>query len=159
MVTVSLVFKQIFFCVLPAIGKANNIKLLTTNVPVQKDIAIYGILFVCLWQGPALPTMLLMAGLQTIPEELCEAAAIDGASAWQRFGYITLIYLIPTLSTIPVLKVKQGLTDLDYIKMLTDGAPGTTTQSIAILICNNCFVSSCKRRSDQWRSQRINSIC
>lgn len=140
MITVALVFKQIYFYVIPAVGKAQGIKMLTTNILAQKNIAIYGILFVNFWQGLALPTLLFMAGLQTIPEELYEAAAIDGASVWQRFKYITLIYLIPTMSTVLVLAVKQGLMVFDYIKMLTDGGPGTTTQSIAILIYNNGFV-------------------
>lgn len=139
MITVSLVFKQIFFYVVPDIGKMLGIEALETNVLASRDLAIYGLLFVHLWQGLALPTLLFLAGLQTIPSELYEAAAIDGANAWQQFKSITVAYLIPTLSVVLVLVVKQGLMVFDYVNAMTGGGPGTTTQSIALLIYNNGF--------------------
>lgn len=139
MLTVSLVFKQIFFYVVPDIGEFLGIEALETNVLASRDLAIYGLLFVHLWQGLALPTLLFLAGLQTIPSELYEAAAIDGANAWQKFKSITVAYLIPTLSVVLVLVVKQGLMVFDYVNALTGGGPGTTTQSIALLIYNNGF--------------------
>lgn len=139
MITVSLVFKQVFFYVLPAIGKALGIEALSTNILASKQNAIYGVLFVHLWQGVALPTLLFLAGLQTIPTELYEAAAIDGANGWQQFKHITVVYLIPTLSVVLVLLVKQGLMVFDYVKSMTAGGPGTATQTIALLIYNNGF--------------------
>ena len=139
MITVSLVFKQVFFYVLPAIGKALGIEALSTNILASKQNAIYGVLFVHLWQGVALPTLLFLAGLQTIPTELYEAAAIDGANGWQQFKHITVAYLLPTLSVVLVLLVKQGLMVFDYVKSMTAGGPGTATQTIALLIYNNGF--------------------
>ena len=139
MITVSLVFKQVFFYVLPAIGKALGVEALSTNILASKQNAIYGVLFVHLWQGVALPTLLFLAGLQTIPTELYEAAAIDGANGWQQFKHITVAYLIPTLSVVLVLLVKQGLMVFDYVKSMTEGGPGTATQTIALLIYNNGF--------------------
>ena len=139
MITVSLVFKQIFFYVVPDIGEMLGIEALETNILASRDLAIYGLLFVHLWQGLALPTLLFLAGLQTIPSELYEAAAIDGANAWQQFKSITVAYLIPTLSVVLVLVVKQGLMVFDYVNAMTGGGPGTTTQSIALLIYNNGF--------------------
>ena len=139
MITVSLVFKQVFFYVLPAIGKALGIEALSTNILASKQNAIYGVLFVHLWQGVALPTLLFLAGLQPIPTELYEAAAIDGANGWQQFKHITVAYLIPTLSVVLVLLVKQGLMVFDYVKSMTAGGPGTATQTIALLIYNNGF--------------------
>ena len=139
MITVSLVFKQVFFYVLPAIGKALGIEALSTNILASKQNAIYGVLFVHLWQGVALPTLLFLAGLQTIPTELYEASAIDGANGWQQFKHITVAYLIPTLSVVLVLLVKQGLMVFDYVKSMTAGGPGTATQTIALLIYNNGF--------------------
>lgn len=139
MITVSLVFKQVFFYVMPAIGKALGIEALSTNILASKQNAIYGVLFVHLWQGVALPTLLFLAGLQTIPTELYEAAAIDGANGWQQFKHITVAYLIPTLSVVLVLLVKQGLMVFDYVKSMTAGGPGTATQTIALLIYNNGF--------------------
>ena len=128
-----------YFYVLPAIGKALNIEVLSSNILANKQTAIYGLLFVHLWQGVALPTLLFLAGLQTIPSELYEAAAIDGANRWQQFRHVTVTYLIPTLSVVLVLVVKQGLMVFDYVKAMTGGGPGTATQSIALLIYNNGF--------------------
>ena len=139
MITISLIFNQIFFYVLPSVGKSLGSNLLGRNILANRDTAIYGILFVHLWLGLALPTLLFLAGLQTIPEELYEAAAIDGASAWQQFKSITVVYLLPTLSVVLVLVVKQGLMVFDYVKAMTQGGPGGATTSIALLIYNNGF--------------------
>lgn len=139
MITISLIFNQIFFYVLPNVGKGLGNNLLSRNILSNRDTAIYGILFVHLWQGLALPTLLFLAGLQTIPEELYEAASIDGANAWQQFKSITAIYLLPTLSVVLVLVVKQGLMVFDYVKAMTQGGPGGATTSIALLIYNNAF--------------------
>ena len=49
------------------------------------------------WAGPPLMAMILLAALQTIPGELYEAASVDGASVWQRFRYVTLPHLMPTI--------------------------------------------------------------
>ena len=77
-------------------------------------------MFIHLWQGVALPTLLFLAGLQTIPSELYEAAAIDGANAWQQFKSITVAYLIPTLSVVLVLVVKQGLMVFDLCQIVSN---------------------------------------
>ena len=140
MLTVSLIFSQIFYRVVPVFGELLHIQALQTNILAKREYAMYGILFVHLWQGVALPTLLFLAGLQTIPEELFEAASLDGATGFQKFRYITLFYLMPTLSVVLVLTLKAGLTVFDYIKCLTDGGPGGSTKSIAFLIYHHAFV-------------------
>lgn len=139
MITIALVFKQIYFYVLPTIGKAMGNALLSENILANRSYAIYGILFVHLWQGLALPTLLFLAGLQTIPAELYEASAIDSANAWHQFRYITVPYMLPTLSVVLVLAVKQGLGVFDYINAMTAGGPGGATTSIAMLIWQNAW--------------------
>lgn len=142
MLTVSLIFNQIFYRVLPALGTQLGSLTFSSNVLANKNLAVYGILLVHIWQGVALPTLLFLAGLQTIPEELYEAAALDGATAIQRFQYITIRYLLPTLSVVLVLTLKSGLMVFDYIKSMTEGGPGGATQSIALLIYNDGFVKN-----------------
>ena len=137
MITVGLVFKQVYFYVLPKIGQAINSALLSENIIARKETAIYGILFVHLWQGLALPTLLFLAGLQTIPQDLYEAASIDGANSWQQFRSITIPYMMPTLSVVLILAVKQGLNVFDYVSSMTKGSYNTT--SIAMLIYQNAF--------------------
>lgn len=139
MITVGLIFKQMFFYVFPGMGEALNLGWLKTNILSQKSSAIYGILFVHLWQGCAIPTLLFLAGLQTIPQDMYEATAIDGANAWNQFRYVTVPYILPTLSVVLVLVVKQGLNVFDYVSSMTSGGPGGATRSLALLIYQNAF--------------------
>lgn len=142
MLTVSLIFNQIFYRIIPVLGAAIGSKTFSSNILANKNLAMYGILFVHIWQGVALPTLLFLAGLQTIPEELYEAASLDGANVIQKFRYITISYLLPTLSVVLVLTLKSGLMVFDYIKSLTEGGPGGATQSIALMIYNHGFVQN-----------------
>jgi raffinose/stachyose/melibiose transport system permease protein len=142
MLTVGLIFNQIFYRVIPYIGQMLNNDFLSKNLLSSQFTAMWAILFVNLWQGLAIPTLLFLSGLQSIPEDLYEAAALDGASNLQRFKAITLPFLIPVLSVVLVLTLKSGLMVFDYIKSLTEGGPGGTTQSIAILIYNHGFTQN-----------------
>ncbi|MEG0741973.1 MAG: sugar ABC transporter permease [Clostridia bacterium] len=138
-VTVALIFNQIFYRAIPPIGQALGIPWLSNNILSSKDTAMYGILFVNIWQGVAMPTILFLAGLQSIPQELQEAAAIDGANAWNRFRFITVPFLLPVLTVVMVLTIKSGLMVFDYIVSLTDGGPARSTESVAILIYAHAF--------------------
>ena len=138
-ITISLVFGQIFMRVIPSIGEALNIAFLKTSLLGLKETAQYGILFVNLWQGVAMPTVLIMAGLQTVPTDLYESAMLDGANAWQQFWKITVPFLIPTLSIVMILTLKGGLGVFDYIKGLTDGGPNNSTISLSLLIYRDAF--------------------
>ena len=102
-------------------------------------LAMYAILIVNLWQGCATPIVLLIAGLQSVPVDLYEAASIDGATAWEKFKCITIPYLIPVLNMVIVTCVKGGLTTFDYIKAMTDGGPMQSTESVGILIYNHAM--------------------
>ena len=138
-ITISLVFGQIFMRVIPSIGEALNIAFLKKSLLGRKETAQYGILFVNLWQGVAMPTVLIMAGLQTVPTDLYESAMLDGANAWQRFWKITVPFLIPTISIVTILTLKGGLGVFDYIKGLTDGGPNNSTISLSLLIYQDAF--------------------
>jgi len=142
MITVGLIFNQIYYRAIPPIGQALGIAFLSKNILSSPATAAYGILFVNVWQGVAMPTLLFLAGLQTVPAELYEAAAMDGASSFQRFLHITMPFLIPVLSVVMVLTVKGGITVFDYVKSLTDGGPGGVTESVSLLIYSNAFVET-----------------
>ena len=141
-ITISLIFGQIYYRVIPLLGNALGIEALSKNILGDRSLARYGILFVHIWQGLAMPTVLFLAGLQTIPTELYEAAAIDGASAWQRFQRITIPFLIPVLSVVFILTLKSGLGVFDYIKGLTDGGPARSTESLSLLIYADAFANN-----------------
>lgn len=134
MLTVGLIFNQIYFRAIPPIGKLLGIEALSKNILANPKMAIYAVLFVHVWQGVAMPTILLLAGLQTIPSELYESAAIDGASGFERFKSITIPFILPVLSVVLVLVLKSGIMVFDYIMSLTEGGPGGATESIGMLI-------------------------
>lgn len=139
MITVGLIFNEIYYRIIPIFGETLHIEALQSNILANSDLAIYGILFVHLWQGIALPTILYLAGLQGIPNDLIEAAKLDGASFWQRFKNITIPFIIPVMNVALVMLIKAGLTVFDYIRAMTDGGPGWATESIGLLIYNNAF--------------------
>lgn len=139
MLTVGLIFNEVFFQVLPQIGSLLHIEWLSKSMLSNADTAIYAVLITNVWQGIAIPTVLLMAGLQNVPQELIESASLDGAAKWDIFRYITFPFLLPVLTVVMVLVIKDGLTIYDYIVALTNGGPGGATESTALLIYNHGF--------------------
>lgn len=140
--TVGLIFNQIFYRALPPLGQALGIEALSRNILSSKSTAVFGVLFVHLWQGVAMPTILFLAGLQTIPRDLYEAASLDGAGPLQKLRYITVPFLLPVASVVLVLTLKSGLMIFDQILSLTDGGPGGATESIAMLIYSHGFAEN-----------------
>lgn len=92
-----------------------------------------------IWKTTPFVTMILLAGLQLIPDELYEAAKIDGATAWGRFWNVTFPLLRPSLGLATLFRILQafGLFDLPFV--LTGGGPGTSTTSIAMLAYRAIF--------------------
>ena len=135
----AVIFNEIFYRVVPVIGKSLNISWLSTNILASKSTAVYGVLIVHVWLAVAMATVMLLAGLQSTPMELYEAAELDGANKWQRFRYITMPFLLPVLSVVLILQIKNGLTVYDIIVALTNGGPGGATESLSILIYNHGF--------------------
>ncbi len=139
MLVVGLIFNEIFYRVVPVIGKGLNIPTISSNILASKSTAIYGVLIVHVWLAVAMATVMLLAGLQSAPEDLYEAAVLDGANRWQKFRYITMPFLLPVLSVVLILQIKSGLTVYDIIVALTNGGPGGATESLAVLIYNHGF--------------------
>jgi multiple sugar transport system permease protein/N,N'-diacetylchitobiose transport system permease protein len=83
------------------------------------------------WKSTALVAILLFAGLQTIPKELYEAAALDGAGAWRRYLTMTLPLLKPTIGVVLVLRTIEAFKVFDIIYVMTRGGPASGTTTIA----------------------------
>ncbi len=139
LVVVGLVFDQIFYHVFPRIGEFFDIEIFKTNMLGNKDTVFWAVLFVSIWRETAVPTVLILAGLQTVPIEYIEAAVLDGASYFTRLRKIIFPFLIPVFSMNLVLTVKSGIMVFDVIKAMTGGGPGMTTESIGILIYKKGF--------------------
>jgi multiple sugar transport system permease protein len=91
------------------------------------------VILIALWQGFPFFTLLLLAGLQGIPEDLYEAAAVDGANRWQRFTMISLPLLKPVIVAVTVLRTIGLVNSPDLIIILTNGGPGNSTQILSSL--------------------------
>ncbi|NBJ94381.1 carbohydrate ABC transporter permease [Parablautia muri] len=138
-VTIALIWDQLFYRMVPLIGQALGIKWLSQSLMMTGKTALPAVVFVQTWQAVAMPTVIFIAGLQQIPDEQYESAKIDGATAFQRFRYITMPYLLPTVTVNLVLTIKQGFTSFDYPYALTGGGPVRATEVIGILIYNDAF--------------------
>jgi len=104
------------------------------------DVALIAVIIVNIWVGIPFNVTLLYGGLQDIPEELYEAAALDGATGWKAFWHITLPNLRAVISVTLVLGVVYTLKVLDVILGLTGGGPANATQTIAIRSYQTSFV-------------------
>lgn len=139
LVTVGLIWNQLFAQALPAFGKMIDSDVLSKNLLSNPNWAFFGVLFVSLWQGLAIPILLFLAALQSVPKDLIEASSLDGANAWHRFRSVVTPFLIPTLNMVVILSAKGALTAFDLILAMTGGGPGRTTESVGMLVYNFAF--------------------
>lgn len=98
----------------------------------EKEIVFPAVLLVALWQAFPFFTLMLLAGLQGIPDDLYEAAAVDGASMLQQFRFITLPLLKPIIVATVILRVIGSVNSPDLLIVLTKGGPGDTTQVLSL---------------------------
>ena len=94
-------------------------------------LAMVSVIIVNVWRGVPFYAISLLAGLQTISPELHEAAAIDGARAWQRFRHVTWPLLLPVTLVIVLFSVIQTFADFQLVYVLTGGGPANATQLFA----------------------------
>ncbi|NGO75083.1 sugar ABC transporter permease [Streptomyces sp. YC504] len=103
-------------------------------------MALFSVIMVNIWIGIPFNMVILYGGLQEIPKELHEAAALDGASAWRTFRSVTLPLLKPVITVVLVLGFMSTVKILDLILALTDGGPADSTQTLGTLTYQNSFV-------------------
>ncbi|OUN89099.1 carbohydrate ABC transporter permease [[Collinsella] massiliensis] len=128
---VGYVFQFLFTWLIPA--------LFNTDYTILGDPtwAWVAIVVVLVWQSCAQTTIIYITGLSSVPEDVYEAAALDGAKGWNKFRYITLPLIMPSITTNMVLVMKNMLMVFDQIIAMTSGGPSQSTESISFLIYNN----------------------
>ena len=104
--------------------------------------AMPAVIIVGTWREAGYFMLLFLAGLQTVPRELHEAARMDGANAWQRFTNITLPCLRPTTYFITVILTIQSLKIFDLVLVMTGGGPGQSTLVLSQFIYNQGFINN-----------------
>ena len=102
-------------------------------------LAMISVIAVDVWQWTPFVFLVLLAGLQAIPQEPYEAALIDGSSRWQTFWHVTLPLLKPSILIVLLLRTMDLLRVFDQIFILTEGGPGFATETISLYIYRTAF--------------------
>src|SRR6185369_6609008 len=102
-------------------------------------LAMLSVIAVDVWQWMPFVFLVLLAGLQAIPQEPYEAALIDGSSRWQTFRYVTLPLLKPAILIALLLRTMDLLRVFDQIFIVTEGGPGFATETISLYIYRTAF--------------------
>ncbi len=98
----------------------------------RRNVAIYSIIITDIWHWTPFMFIVLLAGLQSLPAEILEAAQIDGTSGWQLFRYITFPMLRPTAIAAIILRSLEAFKIVDEIFIITGGGPGVSTESLTL---------------------------
>ena len=106
---------------------------------LDPDTALYAISAVAVWSSIGYYTLLFGVGLDAIPDEIYDAAKVDGASSWQMFWRITLPLLNPTIVLLSVLAVMASLRNFALVRNMTDGGPINSTLTLPLLIYRQAF--------------------
>lgn len=105
-----------------------------TNWIGNPDIALYSLMGLTIWKNAGYYMLFFLAGLQAIPDDLHEAARVEGAGAFYRFRRITLPLLRPTLAFVVVIALLQVFTNVDHVILLTSGGPSDSTNLLLYYI-------------------------
>ncbi len=124
------------------LGNALNIAVLGNNVLSSLNYAIFAAAFVTVWRNAGWTMMIYLAALQNVPNELLEAAEIDGASNWRKMLNITLPLIAPSFTINFILVFERSIKDFDSIFSLTNGGPGNATTTLALHIYKESFFYS-----------------
>jgi multiple sugar transport system permease protein len=93
------------------------------------------------WQWIPFMTLILLAGLQGIPEEIYEAARVDGANTWAIFWRITFPIMLPITFTAIIIRALETFKIIDIIRVTTGGGPGTSTESLVMYVYTTALTS------------------
>ncbi len=140
-VVVALLFKWIFNA---NYGVFNNILIRfgwieKNQAWLSSSMAFIILAAVCIWKGYALIMVNIMAGLQSVPEDIYEAAKLDGAKPIQTFFRITVPTIKPVIATAVILDTVWWFKHYTIIKLLTDGGPGNATSTVSTYIQKEAF--------------------
>lgn len=131
---VSFVFNYLFSNTLPVLAERFGITPLASSILANENWAWLAIVLVTVWQAAPGATIIYLAGLQSVPSEVYEAAGMDGAGTWRQFHSLTLPLIMGYLVINVILGFKGFLGTYEIIVGLTGGGPGMVTQSVAMRI-------------------------
>lgn len=139
-VAVALIARMMFN---PTMGPLNQLMTLLgfPNLPFLTEArwALGAIVAVEVWQWTPFVILLMLAGLQTLPEEVYEAAALEGASPWQQFRDITFPMLLPISAAVVFVRLVESMKIIDTVFVMTGGGPGISTETLTLFAYQEGF--------------------
>ncbi|WP_413993658.1 carbohydrate ABC transporter permease [Labrys okinawensis] len=139
-VAIALVWTMMFH---PQLGVLNYL-LSLAHIPPQawifdQNTVIPSLVLVETWQWTPLIMLIVLGGLASMPREPFESAMIDGANGWQKFRYITLPMILPFMMIAVIIRSIDALKSFDIIYAMTQGGPGTASETINLYLYNVAF--------------------
>ncbi len=127
-----------FFIFLPGVGLLDHylakLGLRGANWLGDPDIALWSLIGITIWKNAGYYMLFYLAGLQTLPGDVLEAATIDGANGWQRLRHVIVPLLAPTTAFVLVIALINVLTQVDHVIVLTKGGPSNSTKLVLYYI-------------------------
>jgi len=136
------VWQFIFVKGFSSIGQITGISLFELPWLGDAKTAFWGIVIVSVWQGSGYIMLIYTAALQNVPQELIEAAKIDGASRWQILRHITIPMVAPAVTVCLFLTISWSFKVFDVNLSLTNGGPFKSTEMLALNIYTEAFVNN-----------------
>lgn len=124
----------------PQFGAINRIAGLDVNWLFDQRFAMPAIILMTIWKDFGFAVILFLAGLYSLPEEVLEAAEVDGASGWNRFRLVILPLLKPSMVFVVITSMISYLQAFVQVMVMTKGGPGTSTQMIGYMIYDQAFL-------------------
>jgi multiple sugar transport system permease protein len=124
------------FMLHPDLGIINYfVSMLGFGKPVwlgDPNLALFSVMAVDIWRNTPFMFLIFLAGMQSLPAELYEAAAVDGASPWQKFIRVTIPLLKPLILVALIILGMDAVREFDILFIMTGGGPGNATETIAL---------------------------
>jgi raffinose/stachyose/melibiose transport system permease protein len=139
LVIVGFIWKFIFMQGFESLGASTGWSIFGLSWLGEPGLAFISILFVSIWQSIGFYLVIYIAGLQSVPDDLKEAATVDGAGPFRRFFSVTLPLLAPSITISVFMALTNSIKVFDVILSLTGGGPGGTTYSVAYDIYRDTF--------------------
>ncbi len=139
-VAIALVWTMMFH---PQLGVLNYLMSFIHIGPLEwiynQSTVIPSLVLVETWQWTPLVMLIVLGGLAAVPREPYESAEIDGANAWQKFRYLTMPMIAPFLMIAVIIRSIDAVKSFDIIYAMTQGGPGTASETINIYLYNTAF--------------------
>ncbi|WP_027091363.1 carbohydrate ABC transporter permease [Cohnella thermotolerans] len=139
LVIVGFIWKFIFMQGFESLGNSTGWSFFGWSWLGKPGLAFISVLFVSIWQSIGFYLVIYIAGLQSVPDDLKEAAVMDGAGPFRRFFSVTLPLLAPSVTIAVFMALTNSIKVFDVILSLTGGGPGGTTFSVAYDVYRDTF--------------------